>query len=122
MKYVNPKKSIVYERFLFYNRKQECGESFDHFTNDLKTGVKRCEFKDSEEMLRDRIMFGIFDKEIQQKLIVKRNIADVIIKCRTNEAIKTYVQTVQTEGVKTVEVLQKKNACLESYLYEEAAR
>ncbi|XP_063924617.1 uncharacterized protein LOC135138565 [Zophobas morio] len=117
MKYVNPRKSIVYERFLFYNRKQECGESFDHFVNDLRTAVKRCEFKDSEEMLRDRIIFGISDKEVQQKLIVKGSVtlADVVTMCRTNEAAKGYIQTVQTEGAKAVEVLQKKNASSETY-------
>ena len=117
MKYVNPRKSIVYERFLFYNRKQECGESFDHFVNDLRTAVKRCEFKDSEEMLRDRIIFGISDKEVQQKLIVKGSVtlADVVTMCRTNEAAKGYIQTVQTEGAKAVEVLQKKNPSSETY-------
>ncbi|KAJ3655671.1 hypothetical protein Zmor_014792 [Zophobas morio] len=35
--------------------------------------------------------------------------------CRTNEAAKGYIQTVQTEGAKAVEALQKKNASSETY-------
>jgi len=32
--YLTPKRNVVYERFLFYKRKQEEGESFDPFLTD----------------------------------------------------------------------------------------
>lgn len=55
-KYFTPQKNVVYERYLFYNRKQEEGETFDNFVTDLKILVKGCEFEGQQDsMVRDRI-------------------------------------------------------------------
>jgi hypothetical protein len=59
-KYVTPKKNEVYERFVFYCRKQEQEERFEHFLTDLRRLAKSCDFKISEEeMIRDRIVLGV---------------------------------------------------------------
>lgn len=50
--YFTPKKIIVYERCVFYNRKQE-GEGFDHFLTYLRKLVKSCEFTESDSTIRD---------------------------------------------------------------------
>jgi len=54
--------NVVYERYVFYQRKQESGESFDNFLADLRKLVKTCDFGAVEEStVRDRIVMGIYD-------------------------------------------------------------
>lgn len=67
--YMIPKKNIIYERYVFNIRVQKEGEVFESFLQDLKSLVKTCEYKDSDHMIRDRIVIGIKDKELQEKLI-----------------------------------------------------
>lgn len=58
----------MYERFVFYQRKQKEGESFDVFHVDIKRLVKNCEFGDKEsEMLRDQIVMGVVDNKLQMR-------------------------------------------------------
>ncbi|KAJ3640340.1 hypothetical protein Zmor_003645 [Zophobas morio] len=54
--YCNPKKNILHARFLFYNRKQREGKPFDTFLTDCKTLVQACDFKNADELLRDKIV------------------------------------------------------------------
>lgn len=64
--FCKPKTNEVYERFVFYKRNQAHGEPFDIFLMDIKRLVKSCNFGDNEEeMLRDRIVLGVNDNNIQ---------------------------------------------------------
>lgn len=69
-KFCKPKKNTVYERFMFYQRKQKDGEPFDTFLMDIKRLARTCEITDREqEMLRDQIVMGINDKKVQLRLL-----------------------------------------------------
>ena len=59
------------ERHTFNNRNQEDGESFDDFLTELKLLRKNCNFCDtcSDGLLRDRIVGGIRDSVLRQKLL-----------------------------------------------------
>ncbi|XP_072395253.1 uncharacterized protein [Diabrotica undecimpunctata] len=68
--YFTPKKNVIYERFLFYNRKQEEGELFDTDLTDLRKLAKNCEFGDVlDSMIRDRLVLGTINKDLQEKML-----------------------------------------------------
>lgn len=99
--YLTPKRNVVYERFLFYKRKQEEGESFDHFLTDLKKLSQSCEFgaASNDSMIRDRIVLGINSKELQEKLLHMEdlNLNRAIRICRANELAKVQLREVQEQ-------------------------
>ena len=53
----------TYERFAFRQRKQEEGEAFDTFYNDLRVLSRTCNFcsKCNDSMLRDQLVEGILN-------------------------------------------------------------
>ena len=59
------------ERHTFNNRNQEEGESFDDFLTELKVLRKNCNFcaTCTDGLLRDRIVGGIRDSALRQKLL-----------------------------------------------------
>lgn len=89
--FCTPKKNEVYERFVFYQRKQKDGESFDQFHIDIKRLARTCEFQEKEnEMLRDRIVMGVVNRRLQQQLLETQNFTyeTAVTKCKANEASK----------------------------------
>lgn len=82
-----PKKNVVYERFVFYSRNQKEGEAFDNFLVDIKKLFKTCEFGDhKDDMIRDRIVMGITDKRIQEKMLKEDiDLKKVVEWCRATE-------------------------------------
>ena len=67
--YVTPKANPIFARYKFHEKKQEDGESFDHFVTELKLLVKDCNYPNSEEMIRDRIVFAINSPRVREKLL-----------------------------------------------------
>ena len=65
-----PKTNIIIERNVFYNMAQEEGEKVDNYVQRLGTQVARCRFdgKIVEEMIRDRLVVGLFDNGIRERL------------------------------------------------------
>lgn len=86
-----PRKNTVYERYVFYQRNQREGETFDAFLIDIKRLVRTCEFGTNEnEMLRDRIVLGVVDKKLQTRLLETTPLTydTAVEKCRTSEMTK----------------------------------
>lgn len=68
--YCVSKKNIVYETFKFSNRIQQEGEKFGSFLTEIKKLNQTCEFGTMiDRMVRDRIVLGINDKVLQEKLL-----------------------------------------------------
>lgn len=67
--YCSPKKNVVFERFKFYKIRQEEGQEFGQFVKNLKLAAKSCEFLESDNMIRDRIVLGINDRGTQERLL-----------------------------------------------------
>lgn len=109
-KYMNPKKNLIYERFRFYNRKQENGEPFDMFLQDVTKLSKNCEFKDTNDMVRDRLVLGVNDKVLQEKLLGqdKLTLTKCMELCRANEVTKSQLKNLQ-ENTRVDEIKSKKN-------------
>lgn len=91
----------TYERFLFNSRVQQEGEQFDLFCADLQRLIKSCNYCGDCEasILRDRIVLGIQDADVQRELlkIRKLNIEQTIDTCRANEKAKSQNKTLRPE-------------------------
>ena len=85
--------NVVYERYLFYKRKQQNGEAFESFLAELRKLVKTCDFGAVEDStVRDRIVMGIRDDTTRRKLLQTRklDLKSAIDICRASEsAIRT---------------------------------
>lgn len=66
--YVQPKLNPVFARYKFNNIIQK-SDTTEHFVTTLKLHVKDCNYKDPDEMVRDRIVFGTSSTNVREKLI-----------------------------------------------------
>ncbi|XP_064465332.1 uncharacterized protein K02A2.6-like, partial [Ornithodoros turicata] len=65
-----PTLNLTYQEFLFGSRNQKEGERFDEWLTELRILAASCEFETLEKrMLRSRIILGVRDKKLQQRLI-----------------------------------------------------
>ena len=65
-----PRTNLIIERNFFYNMTQDEGEKADDYMQRLRTQVAKCRFdgKIDEEMIRDRLVVGLFDNGIRERL------------------------------------------------------
>ena len=96
--YCQPQKNVPFERFKFNRRKQEVGESYDQYKTALRKLAQSCEFDKMtpDEMLRDRIIFGINDSKVRERLLRESNLTlhktDRI--CRASESMLAQMKIV----------------------------
>lgn len=110
-KYCAPRKNRTYERFVFNSRNQQVDEPFDKFFGDLKKLVQSCEYANQEDtILVDRIILGINDLRVQEKLLNIQNITleNAIEICKNCEATKKQLQNVRSKEEATVDFIRKK--------------
>ncbi|XP_048759591.2 uncharacterized protein K02A2.6-like [Ostrea edulis] len=115
--YCMPRKSTLIERYLFWERKQTEGEILDQFVNDLKTKAKNCEYGDqTNSMIRDRIIFGIQDERLRERLLRKSDnptLEKVVDMCRAAEASKKQLKAIKGEA--QVDAISKKSHTKEHF-------
>lgn len=64
-----PKHNVIHQHACFHKWTQRAGEPVEAFVWSLYELVQHCEFGNSkDEQIRDRIVIGITDKEVLQKL------------------------------------------------------
>ena len=70
--YCQPLKNVPFERYKFYSRMQESGESYDHYQTALRQLVERFEFESitPNQVLHDKLVFGIRNTMVQQMRVV----------------------------------------------------
>ena len=102
----NPKKNETVERYQFFTRNQEHGESFDKYLTELRILEKSCNFgtlKDS--LLRDKIVCGIRDSHLRERLLRETDLTykKCVAVCRAAELSKQQSKTLEvTEAVSKV--------------------
>ena len=69
--YCEPRKNIPFERYRFNRRCQESGESYDQYRTTLRKLPGSCDFASitPDEILRDRLVFGIRDTKTRERLL-----------------------------------------------------
>ena len=69
------KPSVIVERFRFNTRTRQQGESVANFIAELRHLTRYCEFGDVlNDMLRDRLVCGIENSQIQRRLLAEPNL------------------------------------------------
>ena len=70
--YYQPSPSVIVQRFKFNSRAQQQGESVATYISELRRLSEHCKYGDKlEEMLRDRIVCGIVNNQLQQRLLAE---------------------------------------------------
>ncbi len=64
-----PPPPAAMQRYTFNRRMQKEGETIAEFVAELRRLSEHCKFDSLEEMLRDRLMFGVKDKSVRKKLL-----------------------------------------------------
>ena len=68
--HLSPKPLTIAERFKFHRRNQGENESVSQYLAELRKLSEKCEFGDYlEEALRDRLVCGLVNEKIQQRLL-----------------------------------------------------
>lgn len=96
--YCKPRKNIVYDRFKFFSRSQMNHESVDKYVTELKILAVPCEFgNELENLIRDRLVLGIQDKGLQERLLrePELELKKALDTCRANEASKQQIEEIK---------------------------
>ena len=68
----NPKPSVIVRRYNFNSRMKQPGESIADYTAELRKIAEDCAFGETlEDMLRDRIVCGISEPQLQRRLLAE---------------------------------------------------
>ncbi|XP_072163552.1 uncharacterized protein [Diadema setosum] len=104
-KHCDPPKNETLNRYRFFTRKQEVGESFDSFLTELQLLAEQCNFKDlRDSLIRDRIICGLRENATRKRLLRRSALTlDKCIKaCRAAELSKK--DAVLLDGDQSTEV------------------
>ena len=85
-------------RFKFHSRNRDSGESVTNFVTALRKLAAECEFTDLDDQLRDRIVCGINDAEMQRQMLRETtlNLKKAISIATTTEATERQVSQLVT--------------------------
>ncbi|XP_064469269.1 uncharacterized protein K02A2.6-like [Ornithodoros turicata] len=95
-----PQPSEIVCRNAFYRRNQGAGESVALFIAELRRLAQKCNFPNLEEMLRDRLVCGLVDENLQNRLFAKKKLT---FKVAQEEALAAEAAARSTREVRTAE-------------------
>ena len=107
------RRNTIYERAKFNRRNQETGESVDTFVTSLHALAEHCNYGQlKEELIRDRIVVGILDTKLSEKLQLdpELTLEKAVLQARQSEAVKKKQAFMRsdTQGEKEVNAIHKK--------------
>ena len=85
-----PLRNVIHVRAQFHKREQKGGETIEEYLRSLYDLSEHADFKDKEDMIRDRIVLGIKDKECSEKLQLKSDLTldAALLIARQHELVK----------------------------------
>ena len=111
--HVSPKANPVFARFKFHSRVQESSETAEKFITALRILAQDCDFKDPEEMIRDRIVFGTNSLKVREKLIskgAKLTLDKAIEIARSHESSQAQLTAMAAETAdRSIHLVQRRN-------------
>lgn len=104
-----PRKNMVVNSYKFFNMRQN-ELTFDQFLTELRTQAKFCEFKEEDRLVRDVIVIGVKDINLQERLLREPDLTlDQTIKiCRAAEAGKIQVEKMREKEINLVATTSKR--------------
>ena len=94
-----PRRNPFYERARFSQRKQEQGETVDNFLHSL---AKYCQYGDmKEEMIRNRLVVGLLDANLSEKLQLHADLTLAIAVRRARTARQSLAPTIYSPSIST---------------------
>ena len=107
--YFVPKRNVIHERAKFYTRCQLPNETIEQYVRALTDLSEHCDFQNKNESIRDRLVLGVLDRELSQKLQFERNLTLqlAVDEARHYELIKGQVET-QRQNEASVDAVDKK--------------
>ena len=99
--YFTPKRNVIHERAQFHKRGQKETETIEEYVRCLYELSEHAEFPDRDNMIRDRLVLGILDKEMSEKLQLepKLTLANAITMARQKEAVKAQIKEQRLSNV-----------------------
>ncbi|CAG9795814.1 unnamed protein product [Diatraea saccharalis] len=114
--YFSPKSNVIFERFQFNQIIQKNGQSFEAFLKELKIKAKTCDYHNTDEMIRDRIVMGINCRKLQERLLRDSNLtlemAVQLYKMAESTAIQLQQMTIDHQ---TMGMVQKKPVMIDCF-------
>lgn len=83
-----PRTNLIHQRFSFHQAVQKDADTIDDFVNMLRRLAEQCGYEDQlEEMIRDQLIAGLKNKEIQNELISKSelSLSEAVRFCKLKE-------------------------------------
>ena len=88
--YFIPRVNVLHERARFYSRSQQADENIKSYVRKLYELSENAQFHDREESIRDRVVLGIRDRELSEKLQLQADLTvdQAIQQARQSELVK----------------------------------
>ena len=103
--------NVIYERARFNRRVQQEGESVEDFIFDVHTLAQHCAYGPlQEEMIRDRIVAGIRDASLSEKLQMddRLTLETAVKKAQESEAVKQQQKMIRKDEAIEVDAVKKR--------------
>ncbi|GBP14486.1 Uncharacterized protein K02A2.6 [Eumeta japonica] len=124
--YFAPKTNISFERYIFFKIEQNEDERFNEFLTRIKTQASKCEFDQLfDEMLKDKIVFGIRSSQVREKLLTedRLDLNKAITICKTSELASKQLEEFEGKNrADKVLIVRNKNVKQEQNKYFDCRR
>lgn len=92
--YFIPQRNVIHIRATFHRRDQKEGESVEQYIRSLYELAEHADFANKEESIRDRLVLGLRDKELSEKLQLESTLTlkTAVAKARQYEQVKTELE------------------------------
>ena len=104
--YFTPKVNIIHERSLFHSRIQQADENIEAYVRALHDMAARANFRDKDETIRDRLVLGVKDRELSQKLQMtpELTLKMAVDMARQQEQVKEQMTAQRSDNLDAVSV------------------
>ncbi|XP_045446883.1 uncharacterized protein K02A2.6-like [Melitaea cinxia] len=93
----NPERNEIYERYKFFTRNQNEGESYEDYSVALRDLSSTCNFDFlTDSLIRDRLVCGISEKTVKDRLLRTKDLtlAKAIDICRTSQETQRQLEKI----------------------------
>ena len=113
--YCHPRKNVVFERYRFWQRGQQKGETVDTWVKELKILANNCEFgTELDNMLRDKLVFGVADERVKERMLREPDLTLIkaVDLCRAAETTRMRMQemTLGASSSAHIDAVRKESA------------